>query len=267
MKRRSAYLLVFVAILAAVAIAADQPTTPPAWWPQYGITVGQPTASDAGTDQATNSTVVTVGQLTTWASGAKDYLDSSLTSVGGAGQPITDAINSLEAGDPTVNATGAQFQSVMQPIYDRLLAVGYDTKASLQANGAGADWASQYPWANASAGPDDPAFDADAYAAWQQQQAAPALVSQAQLALSFDLSTLSVTTINLPNNSPGLANNTGQTQTIANGDANATAETGDGSKDTASANSVSAEGGILVESQPTVSDNPVLALVVLTPLE
>ncbi len=207
-----------------------------------------------------------MGQLKDWALDTRDYLDSTLAADGGAGQSVTDAVNALDDSDPATPATVAQFRSVMQPIYDRLIAAGYDTKASLIAHGAGADWVFNYPWPDTPAGPNDLTFDADAYAAWFQQQANVVDLGQARLALSFDLSGLTLTAkvigpadggISIRKN--GHAGNAAEVEATANGnDDSSTAKNG-------SATIAKASGASAPAMQ--VVDNSELSLIVLTPLE
>lgn len=252
-----------IAILAFTATGAEQPTNTPTWWQDYGIKFEGSTDSDLGSKQSAKGKAVTLGQLKDWAAGARDYLDSTLATEGGAGQLVKDGIASLEAGDPSAVASQQQFQTVLQPIYDRLIAAGYDTKASLAAHGAGADWASDYPWADAPTGLDGVALDLAAYAAWQLQQAAPADVTQAKLALSFDLSDSSLK-VNFLRDRLGL----GGKGKGGSGADEGSAKSGDEADGTAGKNgSANTLAGTLATTLASEDNHPALALVVLTPLE
>jgi hypothetical protein len=264
MKKRFARVLLGLSIILTVAAtAADRPATPPGWWEQYGITLGSSDELGTHLNYAKNNRLITIGQLKEWATGARDYLDNTLVTDGGAGQAVSDAVAALDDSDPSLSASVAQFQNVMQPIYDRLMATGFDTKANLQAHGAGAEWASAYPWAQAPARPDDPAFDADAYAAWQAQQAVPANLGQAQLALSFDLSDFTTKT-DLPGNGSGLG---GKHNFGAGTDRDNANETGDETSAKHRASAASATALASAEADEANTTPAALALVVLTPLE
>lgn len=255
-----------VAVLAVTATAADQPQSPPTWWQQYGITLEQPVDPDRNPNQLDDGTVVTVEELRNWATDAQNYLDDTLAADGGAGQLVADAIASLDDSDPAVPATVRQFQSVMQPIYDRLNAIGYDTQTGLQAYGATTDWNSKYPWPHIPAGSGDPAFDAGIYAIWQKQQAAPISFEQIKFALSFDLTDFTSMTKIVGPADGGIALG----KKPSSGNASDATGNLDIDADGAAAKNVLADSS-MASSGSTLgmqtADNSALALVVLTPLE
>lgn len=265
MKSRFARIVLGLTVTMAVAaIAADEPSAPPSWWQSYGIIFDQSTVS--GLSPSGGSTAVSIGQLKSWATDAANYLDDQLSQDGGAGQPVTDAIAALDDSDPSVNATAAQLQSVMQPIYDRLIAAGYNTKASLIANGAGADWSSNYPWATPPPGPGDPAYDPTAYSAWQQQQAANTTTGQVMLDLSFDFGNTTITVVGNPagNSSVSVSTKSGQNPSgVAS-----TATTVSAESSSAGQAAPATTGFAVIETAANApTDNAGIALVVLTPLE
>jgi hypothetical protein len=263
MKYRFSRALFGLLVLCSISMTSEDRSSSPGWWQDYGIKFDDSATSTSYRNPTNNQSAVTIGQLKIWAIGARDYLDSTLSTDGGAGQIVTDAVAALDDSDPSLSASVAQFQNVMQPIYDRLIAAGFDTQASLQAHGAGAEWTSPYPWADAPVGPDDPAFDINAYAAWQSQQAVPANLGQAQLALSFDLSDFTIKT-DLPGNGSGLG---GKHNFGAGTDRDNANETGDETSAKHGAATALASASPPAGADEANQTHAALALVVLTPLE
>jgi len=147
----------------------------PAWWTANG------TAFIDANATANNYAPLNVGQLKNVALSANLYFNSTLGSVGGEGA----AIDSL-VGNFSVNGTLGyqpanlgQLKAVGQPFYDRLLAIGYNTRANLIANGYPATWLYDYPW-----NPTTPTA----------QNYAPANLGQLKMVFSFDLSSFTVGT-------------------------------------------------------------------------
>lgn len=166
-----------------LALATLLAAQPPGWWSSSSNPVVDPNATTSGVDQ--NYAPANLGQLKFIAKQAKLHLDANLN--GGSGS----AINSLVSGftpQQGVSYTQAeldalraanyapinlgQLKAVAKPFYDRLGAVGYDTKANLIAHGYPATWAYVYPW--------DPATPV-------AENYAPANIGQLKMAFSFSL--------------------------------------------------------------------------------
>jgi hypothetical protein len=262
--------LVLVILLAVGAMAAGQPAKLPAWWngntnPPAGPDETPPPLDDWV--HQPDRTAITYGQLKVVATHARDYLNSVLADVGGAGTKVDEALASLN--DPTTipddsaPAPQAQLQAITQPFYERLVAAGYDTKANLAASGLGADWASNFPWPDPPPGPDDAAYDANAYATWQQAQAAPANLGQLKVDFSFDLDSRT-TKVALAGSQAGLSGKSGTRTGDTAGSKAGDDEAGSLDKGKAAVAGGKAGGNI---AGSLVDDNAGLALIVLTPLE
>lgn len=163
-------LLISVALIVAfsMVVMAD-PSDGPTWWH-----TGNTTIID-GNSTANNYAPANLGQLKNVATKAKTYLDTQLSSVGGAG-PVIDAMVSGFSNNTTVNYQPinlGQLKAVARPFYDRLLKMGYDTRANLIANGYNGSWAYYYPW--------DPATNVSV-------NYSPANLGQLKMVFSFDLS-------------------------------------------------------------------------------
>lgn len=155
---------------------------PPAWWsdPQTAIL-----NDDA---EENNYAPANIGQLKHVAKQAKTHLDLNVS--GGAGSAIDTLIASFEprAGqgytqqqiddfiaDNYAPINIGQLKAVAKPFYDRLLAIGYDTKANLIARGYPTGWLHDYPW--------DPATPLE-------ENYVPANLGQLKAVFSFDVSSL-----------------------------------------------------------------------------
>jgi hypothetical protein len=194
---RLSRLLIAPSLLFVAVAAFGDSLTWPAWLQNGGDAAsanGDP-AQSATWINGDDSSPVTVSQLQWVAESARDYLEGELSSTGGAGADIDTLIAGFTDTDDSTPVTFAQLQEVAEPFYDRLIAAGFDTQASLAANGAGAGWESDYPWAEPPPGPGDPDYDESVYVAWQQAQDAPANLGELKLAFSFDLSGSTQTTI------------------------------------------------------------------------
>lgn len=134
--------------LLLLAPAARLPAAPPAWWSEAGTTIlapGQP---------AQNYAPANLGQLKQVATQAKKHLDAQSMAIGGAGPAINALVaNFTPAGGHTAATRAAncapinlgQLKAVAKPFYDRLLAVGYNTKQNLIDHGA-PGWTQNYAW-------------------------------------------------------------------------------------------------------------------------
>jgi len=134
---KGAFLLTGVVMLAAVAalIAAE-----PSWWAGAGI----------GNGEAANHAPANLGQAKFMAKKAREHLNFTLDDFGGAGPEIDALVDGFATGPENYSPILAgQLKYVAKPFYDRLLAVGFDTRRSLQEHGAmegGAPWPYDYPW-------------------------------------------------------------------------------------------------------------------------
>lgn len=181
------------AILAAISGLHAAPPQP-SWWNDPETQISQ-----WGLPQSDDSPV-TLGQLKFVASQARKHLDKHLP--GGAGSGISQMVSAFKPvsgvaytpeqlqqirRDNFAPATLAQLKAVAKPFYDRLNAVGFNTKQNLMNRGypnkwigAGA-WIGYYPW-----NPGTPV--AENYA--------PASIGQLKMVFSFDVS-------NFPSDSDG----------------------------------------------------------------
>ena len=165
------FLLLSVALL---------PAPPPAWWTDSGTAIVDPDA------EPSNYSPANLGQLKHVAKQAKVHLDERLP--GGAGAAINGLIESFEPradqgytqqeiddfiAENHTPANLGQLKAVAKPFYNRLLSVGYDTKANLIARGYPSNWSYDYPW--------NPATPLE-------ENYAPANLGQLKLVFSFDLS-------------------------------------------------------------------------------
>lgn len=148
---------------------------PPAWWSD-----SQTQILDTANPTQDNYAPANLGQLKHVAKQAKAHLDATLP--GGAGNAIDILVTGF-GGNLTTEQRDAnyapinlgQLKSVAKPFYDRLLSVGYDTRANLIAHGYPATWGFDYPW--------NPATPVE-------ENYAPANLGQLKIAFSFDASTL-----------------------------------------------------------------------------
>lgn len=154
------------ALLAAAAFAAD-----PAWWTDSAHNTN---FIDTSISSPNNYTVLNLGQLKNVAVKAKNYLDIQFAPVGGAGPAIDTMVGGF-SNNTTLNyqpANLGQLKAVAKPFYDRLIEVGYDTRANLIARGYSSAWPYQYPW--------------DPYTPVAQNYA-PANLGQIKMIFSFDV--------------------------------------------------------------------------------
>ncbi len=175
MKRH--FLLVGVFMVGtALVFAAD-----PSWW-----TSGNTRILSAGASPD-NYAPANLGQLKLVVKQAKEYLDLYLP--GGAGPAITQMAANFEPRQEQgytaqqieqfkaanyAPANLGQLKAVAKPFYDRLLAVGYDTKQNLISHGYPNAWSFDYPW-----NPATPVSD----------NYVPANLGQLKMTFSFDIST------------------------------------------------------------------------------
>jgi hypothetical protein len=189
----------FLFMLCTPALAG-QPALP-GWWTD---TVNG-TAIISG--NANNFAPLTIGQLKFAAIQARAYLDAQLAPIGGAGPDVDAVVNSFELtdpNDPELNhhlANLGQLKYVAKPFYDRLMALGYNTTASISnriyyGNFAG-HWTSSYPWPTPPAAPGQTGYSSAVYNAWMQLNYAPANLGQIKLVFSFDLSANNTVGFNL----------------------------------------------------------------------
>jgi len=160
---KGGFLLAGVVMLAAVAalIAAE-----PSWWAGAGI----------GNGEAANHAPANLGQAKFMAKKAREHLNFTLDDFGGAGPEIDALVDGFASGPENYSPILAgQLKYVAKPFYDRLLAVGFDTRLSLQEHGAmedGIAWPHNYPW--------NPATPTS-------ENYSPVLLGQLKLVFSFDL--------------------------------------------------------------------------------
>lgn len=154
---------------------------PPAWWS------GEETRILEEGGEENNYAPANLGQLKHVAKKAKEYLEDPKFP-GGAGQEITDLVDSFEPQtgqgytqqqiDQFIEQNYApinlgQLKRVAKLFYDRLIANSYNTRANLVARGYPSNWAHDYPW--------DPDTD-------PAENYAPANLGQLKMVFSFDLS-------------------------------------------------------------------------------
>lgn len=136
-----------IAVFSAPAIAA-----PPAWWTDDNTRIVAPGVSPE------NYAPLNLGQLKHVASQAKKHLDLQLAAVGGAGPQINALVSGFTPNatqNPTQQAAAVeanyapanlgQLKAVAKVFYQRLIAIGYNTRQNLIDHGA-AGWAFDYPW-------------------------------------------------------------------------------------------------------------------------
>jgi hypothetical protein len=192
MFRNRPLLFMLIGSLLLAAFVVRLLAAPPGWWSAPGTQIVDPAA------EQDNYAPANLGQLKHTATQAKKHLDQQLAAVGGAGATINALIAGFEpragqgytpeqiaafkeANYAPVNL--GQLKAVAKPFYDRLHALGVDTKVGLIAHGYPATWTHTYPW-----NPADP---------WnlptpQGQQVdktvnyAPANLGQLKLTFSFD---------------------------------------------------------------------------------
>ncbi len=116
----------------------------PAWW-------NDETDTDIIDNNASKNDFgpANLGQLKNVAKNAQLHMDNSLTSIGGAGTEITTMVgNFIEVSAANSNAINlGQLKNIATPYYDRLVSIGYDTRANLIARGfPEEDLPSFYPW-------------------------------------------------------------------------------------------------------------------------
>lgn len=191
--RLSCVILFSVALIPGTAKSA-----PPAWWSDPA----SPVVEEGGTIEE-NYAPANLGQLKNMALKAKIHLNANL--VGEAGSAIDALVNGFEprAGqgytqqqiDAFIAENYApinlgQLKAVAKPLYDRLHAAGFDTKASLIGRGftnvwvSPHNWTGYYPWNPATA-------VADNYA--------PANIGQLKMVFSFDLAGFDTDGDGIPN--------------------------------------------------------------------
>lgn len=150
MSRSLALLLTFGGYFSGALHAAG-----PAWWTEPQTRILSETASPDP------FAPVTLGQLKFVAAQAKKHLDVALASVGGAGPEIHMIVDAFE---PRGNVSYTpeerariseynfspcnlgQIKAIAKPFYDRLSAVGYDSRANLIARGYPQTWDYTFPW-------------------------------------------------------------------------------------------------------------------------
>lgn len=154
----------------------------PTWWSDAATRI-----LDPASPQPANYAPVNVGQIKHVAAMARKYLDTALASVGGAGPAIDSMVDSFVtqqgSTDPDANYTLAnlgQIKNVAKPFYDRLIAIGYDTKANLIARGYPPGWAHDYPWIPETL---------------QESNYVPANLGQLKMVFSFSLAGFNLSTV------------------------------------------------------------------------
>ncbi len=174
---------------------------PPAWWSD--TTNGTAIINSSATPN--NYGVLNLGQLKYTASQAGNYLNQYFSAVGGAGSNVTALVANFTANTSTnfAPATIGQLEYVAKPFYDRLNFLGFNTKASLEANGyTDAFWTNDttppyYPWHTIPPGPGQTGYNATTYNNWLNQRLDLANLGQLKMAFSFDLSTYHAANNNL----------------------------------------------------------------------
>jgi len=157
-------------ILTVVAFGAN-----PGWWSDS--TNG--TLFIDSNSTINNYAPLNIGQLKNMASKASTYLNNQLSLVGGAGANVTTMVGNFTT-NGTLNYQAAnlgQLKAVAKPIYDRLIAVGYNTTLNLQNQGYANTWTGVYPW--------DPSTPTS-------QNYVQANLGQAKMVFSFDLTNFTV---------------------------------------------------------------------------
>ncbi|MGH8048755.1 MAG: hypothetical protein ACREKL_16060, partial [Chthoniobacterales bacterium] len=133
--RRAIYMVACLATCAGLLTAANPP-----WW-----TTGSTTIIDSASphDTAGNYNVATVGQLKNVAKKAALYLNTKVP-VYGAGGPVNVLVSAFQHNAGDYNAlTLGQLKAVAKPFYNQLMALGFDTKASLRSHST-PSWAFNY---------------------------------------------------------------------------------------------------------------------------
>ncbi len=117
----------------------------PAWW-RSGVTQ----CMDTTPSTTENYQPVNQGQLKNVATKAALYLNATLASVGGAGTAVNNMVASFQhTSEDYAPINIGQLKAIAKPFYDRLMAVGYNTKLSLAYQGA-TEWSYDYPWNSAT---------------------------------------------------------------------------------------------------------------------
>jgi YD repeat-containing protein len=129
--------------------------TNPGWWTE---SIGDKKVIDPSLQlPSTNFAPANLGQLKHMALQAKRYLDRDLASVGGAGAGVNARVGEFYdiANNAPIVVTGVtnnkapanlgQLKHIAKPFYDRLIALGVDTRAMLRSHGA-PTWEYHYPW-------------------------------------------------------------------------------------------------------------------------
>jgi|GEM_PF-5040968 len=140
MRRRLATLTGFLCL---IGLAATVRASDPAWWTNSTTQVIDPNADHS---TSANYAPANIGQLKNFAAQARNYLDWNFA--GGAGDEIETMVNGFST-DPSVNYAPAnigQLKAVARPLYDRLIALGYNTTQNLKDHGYPSSWTSAYPW-------------------------------------------------------------------------------------------------------------------------
>lgn len=153
----------------------------PDWWTDTNTRIISPTAAED------NYGPITLGQLKYVAKQAKKHLDAELSLQGGAGSEITTMVSEFEPrAGVTYTAEEAaeisrqnrtpvnvgQLKNVARPFYNRLVSVGYNTRANLILHGYPISWILPYPW--------DPQTSVET-------NYAPATLGQLKMVFSFSL--------------------------------------------------------------------------------
>ncbi len=140
----------------------------PAWWTTGNTAIIDSAASHAVSE---NYAPASQGQLKNVAAKAALYLNN-LPGIG-AGAAVNGMVSGFTHTESDYSPVLlGQLKAVAKPFYDRLLEVGYDTRANLVARGYPSNWASDYPW-----NPSTPA----------SENYGPANLGQMKITFSFDL--------------------------------------------------------------------------------
>lgn len=149
------HYLTSLGLFASVSVALH--AAPPSWW-SAPVTPATPIIGPA---TPSGSAPANLGQLKHVAKMAKIHLDQKFAAVGGAGPEIDALVASFEPrqGQGYTPAQIAVFQAanyapinlgqlkqVAKPFYQRLVALGYNTKVNLIGHLYPSGWAYYYPW-------------------------------------------------------------------------------------------------------------------------
>ena len=133
--KRTAWVFALIILMRPEAYAPPDPL----WW-----TVDATKIRDASAT-ANNYAPLNLGQLRNTATKAHAYLNDALSQFGGAGFELSLGTDTSSNYSPT---NLGQLKAVAKPFYDRLIALGYNTKQNLKDRGYPSDWAFDYPWNN-----------------------------------------------------------------------------------------------------------------------